>query len=443
MEGYLRLAEPDLLLREFALMDQKTKGKITAAVDERRQSVIEFLGKLIRFNSVTGSEAEIQAFLAGHLRSLGLEVDEFEPDPEALRRHPEFLEPEIPFAGRKNVVGVWRGSGGGKSLLLNGHVDTVPLEPIEEWTSGPLSGEERGGLIWGRGASDMKGGVAAMTMAVTILKQIGLEMPGDVTVECTVDEERTGLGTLACVERGYRADAGICCETSDMQVMPACIGRMWFTIRLRGKPAGISARWESVSSIEKGIKLVQAVEDLERMRVQDLHHPLIPDNRGALPCAVTMFNAGTHPSITPERAVLRGSMGLMPYEDPKQVEAQLREQIMRVAAADPWMRTHPPELTTEGGYVAAGAEIPTDHPIVHTVQRAYETALGEPPVMGARLGAADTRFLIHQADTPTVIFGPGVTAQMHAMNEYVPVDNLLGATKVVALAVYDWCSQAK
>src|SRR3990172_2784630 len=424
-------------------MDERTNANIVAAVDERRQSVIEFLGRLIRFNSVTGNEAEIQDFLAEHLRSLGFEVDEFEPDPEALRKYPGFLEPELPFTGRKNVVGVNKGTGGGKSLVLNGHVDTVPLEPVEEWTSGPLSGEERDGLMWGRGAADMKAGVAAITMAVTILKQIGLEMRGDVIVECTVDEERTGLGTLACVERGYRADAGICCETSDMQVMPACIGRMWFTIRLSGKPAGISARWEGVSSIEKGIKLVQAVEDLERMRIQDLHHPLFPDNRGALPCAVTMFNAGTFPSITPERAVLRGSMGLMPYEDPEQVEAQLREQIMRVAAADPWMRDHPPVLTTEGGYVAAGAEIPTDHPIVQTVQRAYETALGEPPVMGARMGAADTRFLIRQADTPTVIFGPGVTAQMHAMNENVPVDNLLGATKVVALAVYDWCSQAK
>jgi acetylornithine deacetylase len=289
----------------------------------------------------------------------------------------------------------------------------------------------------------MKAGVAAMTMAVTILRQIGLDMPGDIIVECTVDEERTGLGSLACVERGYRADAGICCETSDMQVMPACIGRMWFTIRLSGKPAGISARWEGVSAIDKGIKLVQAVEDLERMRIQDLHHPLFPDNRGALPCAVTMFDSGTFPSITPERAVLRGSLGLMPYEDPEKVEAQLREQIMRVADADPWMRNHPPVLTTEGGYVAAGAEIPRDHPIVQTVQRAYETALGEPPIMGARMGAADTRFLIRQADTPTVIFGPGVTAQMHAMNENVPVDNLLGATKVVALAIHDWCSQAK
>jgi acetylornithine deacetylase len=216
---------------------------------------------------------------------------------------------------------------------------------------------------------------------------------------------------------------------------------MWFTVYLRTKPAGISARWEGVSAIDKGWKIVEAVYDLERMRIEDLHHPLYPENRGALPCAVTMFNAGTFPSITPERAVLRGSLGLMPYEDPKEVEEQLRTQIMRVANADPWMREHPPVLTTEGGYVASGAEIPTDHPIVTTVREHFEAATGNEAVLSGRMGAADTRFLIHEGQTPTVIFGPGVTAEMHAMNENVPVDNLIAATKVIALAIHDWCNR--
>lgn len=418
------------------------RKRIIEAVETERSAVVEFLQKLIQHDSVTGHEAAIQSFVADHLTALGLEIDRFEPDAGKLRKYPGFLEPELPFDGRENVVGVWKGSGGGRSILLNGHVDTVPLEPLDQWISGPLSGEVRDGQIWGRGASDMKGGVAAMTMAVTILKKMGVQPKGDVILEYVIDEERTGLGTLACVDRGYRADAGICCETSDMLIMPACIGRMWFTVRLQGKPAGISARWEGVSSIDKAMKIVDAVQDLESMRIMDLRHPLYPDNRGALPCAVTMFNAGTFPSITPEDAVLRGSLGLMPYEDPKEVEEQLRQQIMRVAGADPWLRDHPPELTTEGGYVAAGAEIPSDHPMVKIMQDAYQYALDEPSVLGGRMGAADTRFLIREADTPTVIFGPGVTAQMHAMNENVPVDNLIAATKVVALSIYDWCNGA-
>lgn len=424
-------------------MAQDSLNRIVAAVEKRENELLAFLQKLVQFDSVTGNEGAIQAFMARTLQEMGLEVDQFEPDPQKLRDYPGYLEPELSFSGRPNVVGIWRGSGGGRSLLLNGHVDTVPVEPAHKWTRAPLSGDVYDGRLFGRGASDMKGGLAAMVMAVRILQELDLRPRGDIILESVVDEERTGLGTLACVDRGYRADAGICAETSDLQIMPACIGRMWFTIHLRGKPTGIAARWEGVSAIEKAVKLVQAVDDLEKIRVADLSHPLYPDNRGALPCAVTMFRSGTFPSITPEEAVLRGSLGLMPYEHPDEVEEQLREQIARVAEADPWLRNNLPEVTTEGGYVAAGAEIAPDHPIVSTVSSTYKEVTESEPVLSGRMGAADTRFLIREGSTPTVIFGPGVTAQMHAANENVPVENLVTATKVMALTIHKWCNQSK
>lgn len=422
-------------------MEDSIRSQIITAIDESQDEIVAFLQRLLQFDSVTGNESKIQAFIVETLEDMSLEIDSFEPDPEALRSYPGFLEPEQSFTDRPNVVGLWRGTGGGKSLLLNGHVDTVPLEALTKWDHAPLSGDVHNGKITGRGASDMKGGLAAMTMAVRILQRLRLEPKGDVILEYVVDEERTGLGTLACVDRGYTADAGICCETSDLEVMAACIGRMWFTIHLRGKPTGIAARWKGVSAIEKAMKVVDAVDDLEKIRVDTLTHPLYPDNRGALPCAVTMFHSGTFPSITPEEATLRGSLGLMPYEDPADVEQQLRDQIMRIAMADPWLRNNPPELTTEGGYVAAGAEIPVDHPIMNTVSHSFQGATGEEPVISGRMGAADTRFLIREGKTPTVIFGPGVTDQMHAVNEHLPVANLITATKVVALAIHKWCNQ--
>ena len=420
---------------------QTTSSEILATVNSCQDEIVAFLQKLISYQSVTGQEGKIQGFLIQTLRDLSLEVDAFEPDVERLKGYPGYVEPELPFSGRPNVVGIWKGSGGGKSILLNGHVDTVPLEPIGEWKTGPLSGTVSDHKVVGRGASDMKSGLAAMTMAVIILKRLGVQLKGDVILEYVVDEERTGLGTLACVERGYKADAGICCETSDLQIMPACIGRMWFTINLKGKPAGISARWEGVSSIEKAYKIIQAIDELEKIRFEDLHHPLYPDNRGALPCTVTMIRAGTFPSITPEDAVLRGSLGLMPYEDPKTVKEQLVRQIDLICRADPWLRSHPPEVTTEGGYVAAGAEIPIDHPIMQMMKANFQTALNREPVMAGRMGAADTRFLIRSGNTPTVIFGPGVTAQMHAMNENVPIEYLMDAIKVIALTIWQWCNQ--
>jgi acetylornithine deacetylase len=421
-------------------MDVQASQDIVDRVEANRDAIVQSLQELIRIPSVTGQEGEIQRFLAHALGESDLDVDVFEPDVEILRREQGFVEPEIPFTGRPNVVGIWRGSGGGRSLVLNGHVDTVPVGPDEKCGEGPYSGSVSDGRVWGRGASDMKSGLAAMTMAIRVLREMGYRPGGDVILQFVVDEERTGLGTLSCVQRGYVADGGICCETSDLQVMPACIGRLWFTVSLSGKPAGIAARWEGVSAIEKGLRIVQAVEDLERMRIEDLTHPLYPDNRGALPCAVTMFQAGTFPSITPEKAVLRGSMGLMPYEDLDAAETQLRRHIEAMAGTDPWLRHHPPVVTCEGGYRAAGAEIPTGHPIVGVLQSAFQQVTGGSARLAGRMGAADSRFLIRNGKTPTAIFGPGETAQMHATNESVPVENLIVATKVLALSVVAWCT---
>ena len=416
-----------------------TREAILRAVDDRSEEIVGFLQKLIQIDSETGREGLVQQFIASNLKEMGLEVDSWVTDTDQLEGQPGYIAIEgMDFQDRPNVVGILNGDPGARSLLLNGHVDTITSEPVADWEGSPFSGAVRDGRVYGRGSSDMKGGLAAMTMAVKVLLEGGLKPRGTVLLEYVVDEEVTGYGTLSAILRGYRADAGICAETSDMAVQPACIGRLWFTVEITGKSASISNRWEAVDAILEGIKIVQAVEDLERMRHEDLHHPLYPDNRGAMPCAVCMFNAGTFPSATPDRAVLRGSLGLLPFEDVQEVKAQFRAQIERIAQADPWMRNHPPKISFKD-VGADGAEIPADHPIVQTLTTAFEAAVGAPPVISGRMGGADTRYLIKYGQTPTVIFGPGVTSQMHAMNEFVPVSNLIQATKILALAIYDWC----
>jgi acetylornithine deacetylase len=413
--------------------------QIIRAVEDRQSQIVRLLRELVRIDSRTGSEGRIQRYLTGLLTEMGLAVDVFEPDLESLAGHPGYEPvPGLSFAGRPNVVGVLRGEPGARSLVLNGHVDTIPPGQKEEWVQSPFSGAIHNEQLYGRGSSDMKGGIVAMVASLGVLLDLGLRPRGAVTLELVVDEEMTGYGTLACIQRGYRADAGICTETSDLQIMPACIGRLWFTVEVRGRSAGIATRWLAVDAIEKGIKIVRAVADLEQMRLADLTHPLYPDNRTALPCAVTMFHAGTFPSATPEVAVLRGSLGLLPQEDVQAVKRQFCRQIDLICQADPWLRDHPPHITFKD-VGADGAEIPTDHPIVTTVSDAFRSATGRQPVLSGRTGGADTRFLIKYGQTPTVIFGPGVTAQMHMTNESVPVPYVVDATKTLALAIHRWC----
>ncbi|HSV01329.1 MAG TPA: ArgE/DapE family deacylase [Roseiarcus sp.] len=420
-------------------MTDANRTKILAEIDANKDGAIAFLQRMVAIPSVTGDEAAIQKFVADHMKSIGLEVDLWETDWEALKKHPGYRPVERGYAGRPNIVGTLKGTGGGRSLLLNGHTDVIPVGKGEGWSDDPWSGKIRNGRIYGRGACDMKSGVASHILAVQHLKALGLTPKGDVMINVVIDEEVSGHGTLDTVIRGYHADAGISGETSDLAVQPACIGRIWFEIEIHGKPAGIQQRYLGVSGIDLGNTITKAVADLEATRIATVTHPLYPSAIDSLPCIVGSFQAGGYPSAFPANCLLKGSIGTVPGEDHEGVKRSLVEKVARAAAGDPWMKDHPPVVRFVG-YDAEASEIPRNHPIVETVSRCYTEVTGKKPVVSGRQGAADTRFLNLYGKTPTVIFGPGSTAVMHADDEWVSIEDYITAIKVMALSIHDWCN---
>jgi len=408
---------------------------------ENEETIVTFLQQLLRIPSVTGEEGPIQAFIAEELKKMQLEVDVFEPSLEELRAHPGFVEVSGSYEGRPNVVGILRGAGGGKSLLLNGHVDVIPPGDPESWEHGWWSGDLADGKIYGRGASDMKSGLAAMTMAVKAIRETGIRLKGDVILEYVMDEELSGNGTLACVLKGYKADGGICCETSSMRVQPASIGRIWFEIKVKGKAAGIQRRFEGVNAIDKGYLVTQAVAEFERVRIEKLSHPLYPDTRSAIPCLVGVFQSGTYHSAFPDSCLLKGSLATLPGENSGAVKKEFVQFVLDRVSSDPWLKENPPEIIFTG-YFAEPSEIPVDSPIVQTLKKNYTEIVGREPIISGREGAADIRFLNVYGQTPTVIFGPGLTEQMHANNEWVRVEDLILSTKILAYTILEWCGTA-
>jgi len=419
-------------------MSAELRRKVLEKINERREASIAFLQKMIAIPSVTGDEARIQKFLADYMTQLGLAVDAWETDWEQLKKHPAYRTVERGYEGRPNIVATLKGTGGGRSLLLNGHTDVIPVGDGKGWSDDPWSAKIKGGRIYGRGSCDMKSGVASHVMAVESILAAGGRPRGDVHINVVVDEEVSGHGTLDTVIRGYKADAGISGETSGLAVQPACIGRIWFEIEIHGKPAGIQKRYEGISGIELGNKIVKAVADLEAKRVATVTHPLYPNALDTLPCMIGSFSAGNYPSAFPANCLLKGSIGTVPGEDHEGVKQSLVQQIARAAVGDPWMKLHPPRVRFVG-YDAEASEIPRNHPIVETVCRSYREITGRDPEISGRQGAADTRFLNRYADTPTVIFGPGSTAVMHADDEYVSIEDYMTAIKVMALSICDWC----
>ena len=418
-------------------------NKIDIWMDSHRDEAIQFLQSIIQIPSQTGDEKKIQDFMEQYLTEQGLSVDRFVPSMEELRQHPAFVEPAQGYEDRPNVVAVCKGSGGGRSLLFNGHIDVIPEGAPENWEHGPWSGEIADGKLYGRGASDMKSGVAAMTMALKAVRDSGISLRGDVTLEYVMDEELTGNGTLACVMRGYKADAGICCETSSMCVQPGSIGRIWFEILVRGKAAGIQRRYEGVNGIDLGYIVKQAVSEFEWVRIGKTRHTLYPVIEEAIPCMVGQFESGTYASAFPDSWVMKGSMATVPGEDSQQVKAEFVDFIRQYAAQhSQWLRDNPPQVRFVG-YFAEPSEIPVDAPIVKTLSENYVKIMEKEPVISGRQGAADIRHLNKYGDTPTVIFGPGMTEQMHANNEWVYVQDYLDSIRILANTIMDWCGIAE
>ena len=296
-------------------MKTDARKKLLEKIDQSRDKAVAFLRDMVVIPSVTGDEAQIQTFLSKYMTKIGLDVDMWETDWEELKKHPGYRPVDRGYEGRPNIVATWKGAGGGRSLLLNGHTDVIPVGGGEGWSDNPWSATIKNGRMYGRGTADMKSGVASHIMAVECLKGAGLKPKGDVYINVVIDEEVSGHGTLDTVIRGYKADAGISGETSDLAVQPACIGRIWFEIEIHGKPAGIQKRYEGISGIELGNKIVKAVADLEAKRVATITHPLYPNALDTLPCIIGSFSAGNYPSAFPANCLLKGSIGTVPGED--------------------------------------------------------------------------------------------------------------------------------
>lgn len=414
-----------------------TTADINREISARRDQITGILKDILRIPSVTGEEAEIQKYFSKYLRDLGLVIDEWEPDIDELKRHPAFVPVESDYKGRPNLVATMKGTGSGRSILLNGHVDVIPAGPRDAWSVDPWGGEIIDGKIFGRGASDMKSGLAAMTAAVKILRDLEIKLNGDLILEYTVDEELSGNGTLACVMRGYRADAGVSLETSSMKIQPACIGRIWFEIKVRGKAAGIQNRRNGVNAIDLGYRIKNAVDAYEALRISEQGHPLFENRVEALPCIIGDFKAGNYPSSFPDLCVLRGSLATLPNEDSNQVKASFKKYLEEYANEDPWLRTNQPELVYKG-YFAEPSEMELSHQFLSTIKSSFTSALGRDPVISGRTGAADIRFLNKYGNTPSLIFGPGDTLQMHATDEYVRIDDVVDAVKVLLSTMVAW-----
>ncbi|MDR6883958.1 peptidase [Bacillus sp. 3255] len=414
------------------------RGLVHAWIADHRDEGTALLQRMVRMASTQGNEQEVQLLVAERLRGLGMDVEMWEPDGEELAGHPYFCSPRSRFAGSPNVAGVWKGAGGGRSLLLNGHVDVVPEGERGQWRHDPYSGQVAGGKLYGRGATDMKGGNAAIMLALGAIQGLGLKLKGDVIVQSVVEEESGGAGTLAAIVKGYRADGALIPEPTNMRIFPKQQGSMWFRVTVKGRSAHGGTRYEGVSAIEKSVKVIEHIRELERVRNDRITDPLYANNPIPIPINLGVIQGGNWPSSVPDSVKLEGRMGVAPEELLEEAKAEMRTWMERLPQADPWFAEHPPELEWFGAQWVPGSVDPA-HPLMEVLIRQYREVQREEPAIEASPWGTDGGLLTLLGETPCIIFGPGITQAAHYPNEHIVLDDLFAAAEIIALTLIHWC----
>ena len=423
-------------------LDRKLVDAVAREVERRRDDAVRLLQELVRVPSTTGEEGAVQEKVEHAFRGRGLGVDVWEATGEETEPYRDHVGDQASYADRPNVAGNRRGRGGGRSLLLNAHVDTVaPGEP-EAWHHDPLGGEVVGDRLYGRGSCDMKGGLVTHLAALDALEAAGAELLGDVTVTSTVGEENGGLGALSAVLRGYRADAALITEPTRLRLVPAQGGSLVFRLTVPGRSAHAAVRDEGVSALEKFVPLFEALRELERERNATLSHPLYDHLENKVPINIGLVRAGNWASTVPEELVAEGRAGLIPGEEVETFKGQVLERLHAAAEGDPWLREHPPSLEWFGGQFAP-AEVPADAPICEALKRAHVLAVGEEPVVEGVSYGADMRLFVRFGGTPCVMYGAGDVRDAHAPDEHINIPDLITATKTVAFLISAWCGVAR
>jgi acetylornithine deacetylase len=413
--------------------------KVLDRLDEG--ALAETLATLVRIPSVGGSDAEVevQEAAATMLAEHGAEVDRWDIDLEELAQDPWFPGTEAERTRAVGVVGTTYGEGV-PALILQGHLDVVPAGDPETWQgSDPFSAEIRGSTLFGRGACDMKAGVAANLAVVATLRAAGITLARPLAVHCAIGEEDGGLGAFATLRRGHRGEAAVITEPTGGRIVTATAGALTFRIEVSGRSAHGSMRREGYSALDAFLPVHRALAELEAERNKDVD-PLFDSD---LPYALSIgtITAGDWASTVPDKLVAEGRIGVILDEDPRQTRVALEDAVMAASIDDPWLRENRPVVTWPGGQFASGRTDP-EHPLVGEMVEAVAAVGGARPPLQAAVYGSDLRLYAGIGGIPTLHYGPGDIGVAHSAAEHVDLDEVAAVTRALTVLALRRCGVA-
>lgn len=426
-------------------MQDDLKNRLSNAVDQEFDRQIAFLSELTSHPSTRGNEQSAQGFMADELAARGYELDRWQINLAEIQHLPGFSPVLGAYHDAVNVVGIHRSrTRQGRSLILNGHIDVVPAGPPDMWDSPPFEPRVADGWLYGRGGGDMKAGLASNLFALDALAACGLAPGGDVYFQSVVEEECTGNGALACLARGYTADAALIPEPFSEHLVTAQLGVIWFQVHLKGLPAHVAYAGSGSNAIEAAFPLIRALHEMEHLWNAAENRPdEYAQMDHALNLNIGKIEGGDWTSSVPAWSVFDVRMAIFPGQSIEAAKAEIEQVLLDAARENAFLRNSLPEIVYHGfhaeGYALTRDSSANAASAILALEEAHRSVSGEALEREAITATTDARFFGLYANTPALVYGPRAEA-IHGFNERVELESMRRITKATAIFIADWCS---
>ena len=410
---------------------------IIESVDILKDDMLDLTSRLVAEPSTLGNEQSVLQVMEAELARLAFDPKKVPIDPDTLSNHPGFAPVPWSYDGRYSLAATREADApGGRSALFNGHLDVVSEEPLVLWKTDPYKATVRDGWMYGRGAGDMKSGIAAMVYAVKAVETAGFGLKAPVIIETVIEEECSGNGTLACLEAGYDADAVLIPEPFGMTIMRSELGVLWFKVSLSGVPSHVRDTSAGVNAIEKCFPLIAALRDLEE-EMNASRHPAYRDAVHPINFNVGIIKGGDWPSTVAAAAEFHCRLSYFPGQTYEETCNRIVDVITKAASADPWLSGNPPVVEFYG-LRGEGHSIDTDPPLFQALEKCHRELTGNQVEATHTTATTDVRAFHFYGRSEGTCYGP-VAENIHAANERVLIDSVIGTAKVYSLFLARWC----
>lgn len=422
-------------------LDAGLAREILAAVDDGFDDQTTWLQDLVRHPSLRGREHTAQEMVHNALATRGYGMDRWAINVDDIRDHPGFspVAEDVDYSNTINVVGTHTPKqSSGRSLILNGHIDVVPAGPRDMWSRDPFDPAIEGDWMYGRGAGDMKAGIAANIFAVDALNRLGFEPAATLYQQSVSEEECTGNGALSCLVRGYRADAAIITEPTSHDLVRANLGVIWFRVSVRGHPVHVAEAGSGANAIEAAYTIIQRLRVLEQeLNAERADSPHFADHPHPINLNVGKIEGGDWASSVPAWCTMDLRIAMLPGRDPADLAQRIEHAVSDACRGDPFLSNNPAEVTFNG-FFAKGYELPEGTDAEAALIRAHRTSFDTALTSSPSTAYLDGRVFMLYDDCPALVYGP-VSQNIHGFDERVSLSSLRQVTKTVALFVADWC----